>query len=58
MVALSEGITMQIGAGGGLAPTTEIFSLALQALLPVLTTPTGDQRSIQQVIADELASTT
>jgi AcrR family transcriptional regulator len=58
MVALSEGITMQIGAGGGFAPTTEIFSLALQALLPVLTTPTGDQRSIQQVIADELASTT
>ncbi len=57
MVALSEGMTMQAVVGGGFAPTAEIFSLALQALIPVLTAPSGDERSIQQVIADELGLT-
>ncbi|MBK5268235.1 MAG: TetR/AcrR family transcriptional regulator [Acidimicrobiia bacterium] len=57
MVALSEGMTMQIVVGGGFAPTAEVFSLALQALLPVLTAPSGDERSIQQVVVEELAST-
>ncbi len=52
MVGLAEGMTMQIVVGGEDGATRESYVLALQALLPVLTTSVGDERTISEVVAD------
>ena len=53
-VGLTEGMAMQIVAGGENAPSNETYVLALLAMLPSLTRPSSDHRTIREVLAEEM----
>ena len=54
MVGLTEGMAMQIVAGGENAPTNETYVLALLSMLPALTRQSNDHRTIREVLAEEM----
>lgn len=54
LVALAEGLTMQVVAGGDEGPEPDLMAWAIMSILPTMTRKIGSEETLQEMFAEEM----